>query len=64
MFEGTTSRDNDLVRDGEISGQIDGNRDTEMGRLRGLEEQRWSSVAPGHDTPQTQKEVIMTQRHV
>lgn len=50
MFEGRDSGDDDLMRDGQISGQIDGDRDRERDRLRGLEEQRWCSVAPGHDT--------------
>lgn len=50
MFEGSDSVDDDLMRDGQISGQIDGDRDRERDRLRGLEEKRWCSVAPGHDT--------------
>lgn len=53
MFEGRNSRDDDLMRDGQISGWIDGGRDRERDRLRGLEEQRWCSVALGHDTLQT-----------
>lgn len=52
-FKGRNSRDDDLMRDGQISGQIDGGRDRERDRLRGLEEQRWCSVALGHDTLQT-----------
>lgn len=47
------SRDDDLMRDGQISGQIDGDRNRERDRLRGLVEQRWCSVALGHDTLQT-----------
>lgn len=47
------NRDDDLMRDGQISGQIDGDRHRERDRLRGLEEQRWCSVALGHDTLQT-----------
>lgn len=50
MFEGRDSKDDDLMRDGQISGQIDGDRDRERDRQRGLVEQRWCSVALGHDT--------------
>lgn len=53
MFEGRNSEDDDLMRDGQISGRIDGDGDTERCWLRGLEEQRCCSVAPGHDTLQT-----------
>lgn len=53
MFEGRNSRDDDLMRDGQINGRIDGDRDRERDRPRGLEEQRWCSVALGHDTLQT-----------
>ena len=48
------SRDDDLMRDGQISGQIDEDRNRERDRLRGLVEQRWCSVVLGHDTLQTQ----------
>lgn len=37
MFEGRDSREDDLMRDRQISEQIDGDRDTETCRLRGLE---------------------------
>lgn len=50
MFEGRDSRDDGLMRDGQISGQIDGGRDREKDRWRGLVEQRWCSVALRHDT--------------
>lgn len=39
-FEGRNSRDDDLMRDRKMNGQIDGDRDRERGRPRGLEEQR------------------------
>lgn len=50
MFAGRDSKYDDLMRDKQISGQIDRDRDRERDRQRGLEEQRWCSVAPGHDT--------------
>ena len=50
MLEGRNNRDDDLRRDGQISGQIDGDRGRERDRLRGLQEQRWCSVVLGHDT--------------
>lgn len=57
VFEGRNSRDDDLMRDG----QINGDRDRERDRLRGLEEQRWCSVALGHDTLQTHTHALYSE---
>lgn len=58
VFKGIDSGDDDLMTDGQISEQIDGDRDRETDRLRGLEKQRCCSVAVGHDTLPTHKHTL------
>lgn len=50
VCKGIDNGDDDLMTDGQITEQIDRDRDRETDRLRGLEKQRCCSVAVGHDT--------------